>query len=355
MGMVDDADLRILTALGRSPLGTVQEIGAQTGMTSATISIRLKKLRESGALFSVSAQLAYPALGLEPVVAFIEAPFKSLSRLESLFDRHPYTRYRVRCIGYYNGLYGLFAVPEGSLPNLRAFLDELKGGTIEEYRLDTSVGGWSYSEVDYGLYDMPRDLWGFDWSSWAAKVDALESAPTLPKPPASILKRLDMKDLRIIKEVTEDARRKGKRIAANIGTTPYHITRRMRFLRENSVLDSFRVIVDKGVSRLVTMFMFACYCPQDETRRFAAAFATLPFQSTLIPTPQGFFVQTSIPPLDLPVLGSILQRRCEKVESLWSDYRSSMRYYFWPGAYRDGGWEDTRVFMVDQVLEEGGK
>jgi len=353
--MVDDADLRILTVLGRNPLGTVQEIGARTGMTSATISIRLKKLRESGALFSVSAQLAYPALGLEPVVAFIEAPFKSLGRLESLFDRHPYTRYRVRCIGYYNGLYGLFAIPEGSLPALRAFLDELKKGTIDEYRIDTSTGGWSYSEVDYTIYDMAKDLWSFDWSGWEAKVDSLDSAPPLTKPQASILKRIDMKDLRIIEQLTVDARRKGKRIAADVATTPYHITRRMQFLRENGVLDSFRVIVNKEVSRLVTTFMFLCRCSEAETRRFAAAFAELPFQSTLIPIHQGFFVQASIPPLDLPILGTLLQKRCDKVESLWSDYRSSMRYYFWPGAYRNGGWENSRGFMVDQVLEEGKK
>ncbi len=351
--MVDDADLKILTVLGRNPLGTVQEIGAQTGMTSATISIRLKKLRESGALFSVSAQLAYPALGLEPVVAFIEAPFKSLGRLESLFDRHPYTRYRVRCIGYYNGLYGLFGIPEGSLPELRSFLDELKRGTIDEYRIDTSTGGWSYSEVDYTIYDMSKDVWSFDWSRWEAAVDSLDTAPPLPKPHSSVLKRLDLKDLRIIEQLTIDARRKGKRIAAEVSTTPYHITRRMKFLRENGVLDSFRVIVDKGVSRLVTTFMFLCRCPVDETMRFAEAFKSLPFQSTLIPIHQGFFVQASIPPLDLPILGSILQKRCEKVESLWSDYRSSMRYYFWPGAYRDGGWEAGHRFMVKQVLEEG--
>jgi len=347
--MVDDADRKILTVLGRNPLGTVQEIGAQTGMTSATISIRLKKLRESGALCSVSAQLAYPALGLEPVVAFIEAPFKSLGRLESLFDRHPYTRYRVRCVGYYNGLYGLFAIPERSLPLLHDFLDELKGGVITDYRLDAPTAGWRYSEVDYDLYDAKRDEWHFDWAAWEASIEGTADAP-LPKTPTTQLRRLDLKDLRILEQLTIDARRKGKRIAADIGITPYHFTRRMQFLDEGRIIDSYRVVVDKGVSRLVTTFMFLCHSSPEETRRFAAAFETFPFQATFIPTQQGFFVQTSIPPLDLPILGSIFQQRCEKVECLWSDYRSSMRYYFWPGAFRDGAWDDTHSFMVDRVL-----
>ena len=348
--MVDDSDLNILTALGRDPLGTVQNIGRSTGMTSATVSIRLKKLRQTGALFSVSAQLSYPTLGLEPVVAFIEVPFKSLSKLEALFDRHPYTRYRVRCVGYYNGLYGLFAVPEGALPVLRDFLDELKGGVITDYRLDTPTNGWTYSEVDYNLYDMSKDQWSFDWATWEASLETVNMAAPLPKLPISLLRRLDVKDLRILEQLTIDARRKGKRIAADIGITPYHFTRRMQFLNDNRVIDSYRVIVDKGVSRLVTTFMFLCHCNPDETERFAAAFAALSFQSTFIPTHQGFFVQASIPPLDLPILGSILQQRCDKVESLWSDYRSSMRYYFWPGAYRDGSWDDSREFMVDKVI-----
>lgn len=350
--MVDDADLRILTALGREPLGTVQDIGHKTGMTSATVSIRLKKLRQTGALFAVSAQIAYSALGLEPVVAFIEAPFKNLSKLEVLLDRHPYTRYRVRCIGYYNGLYGLFAVPTGSTPTLKDFLDELKAGIISDYRLDTPTHCWAYSEVDYDLYNMGKDTWGFDWGRWEASLGAQDNKAPLPKLSGSLLRRLDVKDLKILEQLTIDARRKGKRIAADIGITPYHFTRRMQFLDENRVLDSYRVIVDKGVSKLVTMFMFLCHSDADETRRFHAAFASLPFQSTLIPTQQGFFLQASIPPLDLPILGSILQQRCDKVESLWSDYRSSMRYYFWPGAYRDGRWDDSHEFMVEKVMEE---
>jgi DNA-binding Lrp family transcriptional regulator len=348
--MVDDSDLTIITALGKNPLGTVQEIAKRTGMTCATISIRLKKLRQTGALFSVSAQLTYPVLGLEPVVTFIEAPFKSLSRLEALFDRHPYTRYRVRCVGYYNGLYGLFAVPERTLPILRDFLDELKGGIITDYRLDTPTNGWTYSEVDYNLYDMSKDQWSFDWATWEASLDVANIGVPLPKLPNSLLRRLDVKDLRILEQLTIDARRKGKQIAAEIGITPYHFTRRMQFLNENRVIDSYRVIVDKGVSRLVTTFMFLCHCDPDETKRFATAFTTLPFQSTVIPTHQGFFAQASIPPLDLPILGSILQQRCDKVECLWSDYRSSMRYYFWPGAYCDGSWNASREFMVNTVL-----
>jgi DNA-binding Lrp family transcriptional regulator len=347
--MVDDSDLDILTALGKTPLGTVQEIAKTTGMTSATVSIRLKKLRESGALFSISAQIAYPSLSLEPVVAFIEAPFKSLSKLEALFDRHPYTRYRVRCVGYYNGLYGLFAVPERSLPQLHDFLDELKGSVITDYRLDAPTAGWKYSEVDYKLYDAVKDEWRFDWAAWEASIEGTPDAP-LPKTPTTQLRRLDLKDLRILEQLTIDARRKGKRIAADIGITPYHFTRRMQFLDEGRIIDSYRVVVDKGVSRLVTTFMFLCHSSPEETRRFAAAFETFPFQATFIPTQQGFFVQTSIPPLDLPILGSIFQQRCEKVECLWSDYRSSMRYYFWPGAFRDGAWDDTRGFMVDKVL-----
>ena len=83
-------------------------------MTSPTFARRLRKLYRDRVLLSISAEVSYTSLGLEPVLYFLESPFKSVSSLELALDFHPYTRYRVRSLGALNGLWALFAVPTGT-------------------------------------------------------------------------------------------------------------------------------------------------------------------------------------------------------------------------------------------------
>jgi len=51
-------------------------------------------------------------------------------------------------------------------------------------------------------------------------------------------------------------------------------------------------------------------------------------------------------------MGRILQRFCDEVRVTWSDYDSSMRYWFWDVPLQEGGWLASKGFMVTDVIEE---
>jgi hypothetical protein len=50
-------------------------------------------------------------------------------------------------------------------------------------------------------------------------------------------------------------------------------------------------------------------------------------------------------------MGRILQRYCDEVRVIWSDYDLSMKYWFWDVPLPDGVWLASKEFIVTDVLE----
>lgn len=327
-------------------------VSKEAGMTSTTYSKRLKKLYKTKVLLSISAEVNYPALGLEPVFYFLESPFRFVKNVELALDLHPYTRYRVRSLGAMNGLYTLFAVPAGAVQLLNEFIEELvRLGYVEDYYFYLSTGPWAYSETDFQYFNLDDGSWSFDWNRWELDV-LLDSPPhsCTEGCPSSVLHELDVRDMRILRQLSMNAARRKKDIASEAKIPDYHLSRRWKKLEKN-VIDNYRVVVNREASKLFATLMFECDCTDPIKWKFANALSTLPFQSTLMPNRRGFFLQTSIHSLDLPQLGRILQKYCRGVRVLWSDYDSSMRYWFWDEPFQDGGWISSREYMVGNVIE----
>ena len=341
-------DVQVLSVLGRRPLDPMNVLSKEAEMTTTTFAKRMRQLYDEGILISISAEVSYASVGLEQFYFFIETPFETIASVERALDLHPYTRFRVRCLGETNGHFAMFAVPTGSLSLLLEFFEELRStGLIKGYRYDVAISSWTHTETDFDYYDVEDDFWGFDWGWW--EVNLPDTPPPLKDTP-SVFSYMDERDMRILRQLTIDARDKKRDIADRAGVPNYHLTRRVRFFEENHVIDAYRVIVHRNASRLFSTLLFECRCPISVTERFHHAVGELPFQSTQIPTKDGFLLQTSLPSLDLPSLGSILQKHCEEVRVSWSDYDSSMRYWFWDEPYLNGRWLSTRKFMVGDVL-----
>ena len=319
-------------------------------MTPATFAKKTRQLRDEGVLISVSADISYPTLDLHPFFFFIETPFENMVSVERAMDLHPYTRFRVRCLGSTNGHVAQFAIPNGSLPLLLEFFEGLRDlGLITGYRYDMVVSSWTSTETDFTLYDVADDSWTFDWGAWEPGL-CVDPPPLKGTP--SALKHLDSRDMRILRQLTVHARDKRVEIARRSGVPNYHLTRRLPLYHELGVVKGYRVIVHRNASRLFSTLLFECRCPISVTTMFSQAVRSLPFQSTLVPVKDGFILQTSLPSIDLPYLGHTLQRHYREVGVLWSDYDSSMRYWFWDEPFRDGEWVSSREFMVDETLEQ---
>ena len=345
-------DVQLLSALGKHPLESATFLSREAGMTSPTFTRRLRKLYRDRVLLSISAEVSYTSLGLEPVLYFLESPFKSMRSLELALDFHPYTRYRVRSLGAMNGLYTLFAVPTGTVPLLNEFVEELAGlGHVRDYHHDVSTGPWAYSETDFRYFDLETGSWGFNWRRWEEDV-FVDSPPhsTCVGPRPSVLHELDSRDMSILRQLSLNAARRKTDIALEAKVPNYHLSRRWKKIDEH-VIDTYRVVVNRDASKLFATLLFECRCTDPVRWKFTNALKTLPYQSTLIPSSEGFFLQTSIHSLDLPQLGRILQEYCEDVRVLWNDYESSMRYWLWDEPFQDGKWINSREFMVDYIIE----
>lgn len=343
-------DISILSVLGRDPLGSVKDLSRDAGITPITFSNRVKQLRQDKILLSISAQLGYSMLGLDAILLFLEVPFRNIEIVERSLDAHPYTRFRVRCLGDTNGMYAVMAIPQGSISMLLKFCDELRRmGLVNRYRYEYSVAAWSHTETDFKHYDLCSDSWNFDWSSWMRGFT--RDPPPLPSY-SVVLDQLDERDMKILRQLTKDARDKKKDIAERAGVPNYFLTRRRQFYKRSGVISCYRVVVHRDASRLFATLLFECICPIGVTETFAEAIKRLPFQSTLVPIKDGFILQTALPSIDLPHMGSILRRYCDEVRVTWSDYNSSMRYWLWDVPLQEGRWLASKEFMVTDVLEE---
>ena len=352
--MITKKELELLNILSKKPLAKIKELSQILKADPRTIRRRLTKLKKDRSLLYVTAQVEYSTLSLLPVLIFFEIPFKSIFKVEKYCDKHPYTRYRVRCLGAFNGLYTLFSIPQGTLPFLIEFCDELKERKIiKDYVIYEVINRWYYSEFDFSFYNYETDVWNFSWDSWERdNIMNITKPKPLKKPLTSILHKITEKDLLILRELSIDSRRLRKDIAKKVNLPLYVLSRRIKFLEENGVIDKYRLVIGGRLARLFTTIFFICYCPVKVTQLFASAIQLLPFQATLLPTYRGFFLQISIPPLHLTELGTILQKYCEEVKVLWSDYASSMKYYFYPDPFLKGTWRADREFMVEEVLKD---
>jgi len=175
MQELDELDYRILTALGRNPLAKVVDLSEELKVNVKTLSKRLQKLVESKVLYSVSAQICPATLELEPVILFMDVKFKNIPLVEKVGEEHLYTWYSVRCLGKFNGLIMIFAIPRNSMRYLLELFDKLHEiGLIDKYVYVNSIAKWSYVECDFTYYDPTRDEWKFDWENWPQVLEKVK-------------------------------------------------------------------------------------------------------------------------------------------------------------------------------------
>ncbi|MCX8168817.1 MAG: AsnC family transcriptional regulator [Candidatus Methanomethylicia archaeon] len=352
MPLLDYLDYKILTILGKNPLATVIELSKELGINVKTLSKRMKLLMKEKVLYNVSAQICPVPLELEPIIVFIDTKLKNIPAIENVGEKHPYTRFSTRCLGSINGLMKIFTIPRNSIKYLLELFDRLREiGLIEKYRYVNSIAKWSYVESDFTYYDPIEDDWKFNWKLWGGNVDSIENVGELEGYPPSILHRMDENDMKILEELSINARVKLKDLSEKLGIPEYHLSRRIKFYLDNGVIEGFRLSLYLKASNLFNQFIFKCICPVNITARFAKAIKKLPFPLTFMPTQEGFVLIILLPPLGISYLGEALQKYVEKVEFMWADYRTSRRYYFYGEPFKGGRWQADKKTLVDNVLE----
>ena len=175
-------------------------------------------------------------------------------------------------------------------------------------------------------------------------------SPTPIGPARSVLHRLDSADMRILRQLSKDSKRKSRLIAEAAGVEPYHLSRRRKVMEKMGVIPGYRVLAGMHLLQLTSHAIIKCKCSIDTTNRVAAAVKMLPFQSTFIQTLEGFVLYTTTTAMDFPILATILLKQCESARISWCDYRSSRRYWFYDESFKDGVWNTDHSYMVDTVI-----
>jgi len=355
--MLRNAGLRVLIALHDNPLGDINSLSKQAKMSPATFARNLRKLQAEGILDKggfVSTQISYSAVGLELVAILMNIPQENLRIVENMCEMHPYSTYRVRCFGSTNGIFALFAVPAGSISFLLQLLDTLrKNGVFTDYHWHRLLNQQIYTEADFRLYDNRTGTWNFDWNEWEKTVDKGNSF-TLEECPPSVLHQMTAVDMQVLKQLSFDARKERKEIAKEVGIPPYHLSRRLKFYRQNNVNGAYRILFGLTSLNLVTPALAECVVDAQAKERIGYAASKLPFQGNFIPTETGFILYSTLPAPDFPKLAAALLKHVEKAGLMWCDYASSVRYWFdsdEESNFRDGKWLATREFLVDDILK----
>jgi DNA-binding Lrp family transcriptional regulator len=223
-------------------------------------------------------------------------------------------------------------------------------GVLTTYSMHFPISDLQHSETRFNLFDPATNKWNFDWKNWEQQIEESPSTHSLPRP--SILHELDDVDIKILRELSVNARAERKGIAEKVGLKDYELSRRLRFLEANHLISYFRLVHETGVLGIAMTVVLKCKASMDQTGKFLNSAHLLPFQGSVYPLEDGFLMVANMPPGEVTSLVTVMQKHCESVGLMWGDYSSSMKYFFDndPSNFTDSGWSTAREYMVEAPL-----
>jgi DNA-binding Lrp family transcriptional regulator len=309
-------------------------------------------LSDASVLLRVGARTGYSALGLQIAPVLASVPLSEVRMVEKACDLHPYTRYRVRCLGSTNGLFMIFAIPNGTEFQLTEFFEELKGlGLVNDYKILHATAEPCYRNPDLRIYDAWSDSWKFKTEKWVQSLDR-EDREDLQQFAPSTLTKLDIRDLKLLRLLTQDARKPQKLLSKELRVPEYHVSRRLKFIFENGIVPSCEVFLGRKLFRNAPGALFDVSCDPATTRAIVTGLKTLPFQASMFPTSEGFLLFAGLPTPLFTEIGTAILDRSRASNLMWTDYDTSMRYHFDESPYveQTGQWKADRDFVINETL-----
>jgi DNA-binding Lrp family transcriptional regulator len=379
--MLDSTDIEILLALQKNPLSTLGEIANQINMSISNTSARIYKLEnEYKAFRRIQVDLNLPALELEHHDFFLEVESKkTLYYLEEKFCHfHPYVTFRDRCTGALNGLFIQFQIPRNTLANISEILDILqKRGHIVDYQHvvtdQNEVIIRSNSALDY--WDKNAKKWIFDWVAWQENFNNASSSSQPISKIESILDQFTDIDIKLLAQLTKDARKKNVEMMANIGLkneagVAQKVSRRVRFLKDHAIanyrlnlnwrtFDLFHSILIQGKCKKSLAMQIRNYLMVNDQENKPRLFtnATFPFPCFFKITNDGYLWFVRAPPIQLSQLINFVWDICPDYNLYLLSYRYSQVYSLWDETFDSTKkyWKTTNDFMIDNVIDQMSK
>jgi DNA-binding Lrp family transcriptional regulator len=342
---IEERDLELLIALQENPLAPASKLAKAVNLSTPTVITRLDLLKKEKSYYNVIANPKPSTLDLEIVDILIE--IENLENVEyfekQICFNHPYTLFRMRCFGNFNGLYVQFRIPKASRKLLTDLLDTLKKkGKIQNYlipqiALDTQI---IYTRSNLANWEEKLMRWNFNWTNWTNKLENNSSTKIIQPIEKSIVSKLDELDIALLQELTMNARRKNTDIMdtlklekSEVGL-PQKISRKLKFLDKNVVLQ-YLVFLRWETFEIYNSFLVNCTCDKETSYKLQNLLSTspIPFESTFKVTSKGFLWYLRCPASHFSSVSAFIWEISSHAQFYFLDYKKSEFYGLWKGAF----------------------
>jgi DNA-binding Lrp family transcriptional regulator len=362
---VNTEKLKLLFALQEQPVAPASVLAKQVGISAPTARAWLESLKKEQVFVSVHANLRSRRIGLELDDFVLQVnSFDALRKIETFCESHPYTSYRARVFGgNIQGIMVQFRQPDTARVHLlKAFEVMKKKGLISKVQELPTLNeeyGSSFTRPRIDAWDPEKMGWDFDWDDWWAT--APKKIQPRPMKQADLNEKipLDELDVRVIQEISMDARRKNIEIIEDLGFNKNEpgmqqkISSKLKRLSED-VVESYRVFINWTHFDVYNMPIVIAEAEEEVTDRLITHLATskFPFASSIRKIASGFIWSARLPSAHQSELLSLVWRITKRHEILIVDYKQSQVYGLWAEAFNPEttSWRNDREFCLETPL-----
>ena len=312
--MLTDQQRQLILFLQAHPLATFPEIARKLEITPQTARRWFDQLHTGTprVIINATAQIEPKLIGLENHTYFLSTNTIGADALHDLGMVHPYTTFQNRVFGHFNGILLQFYMPEGGSFLLDKLFERL---SLHFPILD--IIHFSHPPIELESFPhiekWKNGRWEFDFSSWLngeTDFSRNENAD-----PPSLLHRLSMTDVILIREMMTNARRKQVQIMKDVINNPLYskeekrlfaedrqrtISRRMAFLKKSGIITGYRLLFDRNYFQIFNQVLFIGKMNLSTFHQIEGQFrnASLPFRSNLkyYPQTRDFLWWINLPP-----------------------------------------------------------
>jgi len=366
---VNTEKLKLLFALLEQPVAPASVLAKQVGVTAPTARAWLESLKKEQVIASVHANFKSRRIGLELDDFVLQVTsYEALEKIEQFCWNHPYTSYKARVFGgKIQGIMLQFRQPDNARPHLLKAFDVMKrGGLITHIRELPTLNeeyGSSFTRPRIDAWDPEVMGWQFDWEKWwNACPKEVQKRPNVPKR-ADELVPLDELDVKLLQEISVDARRKNIEILEAIGldkTEPgiqQRISSKLKRLDEE-VVESYRLYINWTHFDVYNTPLIIAEAEEEITDRLISYLSTskFPFSSSIRKISSGFIWSARLPSAHLSELLSLVWKITKSHEILIIDYKQSQIYGLWAEAFdpESNSWRSDREYCLDSPLKAIG-
>jgi DNA-binding Lrp family transcriptional regulator len=366
---VNTERLKLLFALQEQPVAPASILAKQVGVTAPTARAWLDSMKKEQVFVSVQSNLRSRRIGLELDDFVLQVTsYEALEKIEKFCYNHPYTSYRARVFGgNVQGIMLQFRQPDAARTHLLKALDVMKEedliSDIRELPTLNEEYGSSFTRPRIEAWNPEIMGWTFDWDKWWSACP--KRPQPSPKEPESQNEpvQLDKLDVRIIQELTVDARRKNIEIIESLGMdknapgVQQKISSKLKRLSEE-VVESYRLYINWTHFDVYNTPIIIAVADEQVTDNLIYHLSTskFPFGSSIRKIESGFIWSARLPSAHLSELISLVWKISKSHEILIIDYKHSQIYGLWAEAFDEDtkSWKTDREFCLDTPLKAIG-